>query len=81
MQMYLDKTLSTRGSAHKLYGFYIGLREDSADILGANDLKARGYAFDCLNDPSAHRLERPFLGLIETPFLEQSGSVKRYVFN
>lgn len=80
MQKYLTRTLSLYGNENcQLYGYYIGLRETAVDVLGKHNLNAKGYAFDCLNNSSDNSMERAFLGLIETPFLEQSGSVKRYV--
>ena len=42
-------------------------------------MQKEGYAFDQFNNVNDQSLERFFLGLLEIPFLEQNGSVKRYV--
>lgn len=79
MQKYLSKTLERLGlPTNNIYGFYVGLTNKAKENLGANCYKAKGYAFDCLNGDSKE-LERPFVGLFETLFLEQLGSVKKYL--
>ena len=62
-------------------GFYIGLTKKSKENLGKSGLQAHGYAFDVLNNSDDFDMERPFVGLFETLFLEQSGSIKRYISN
>lgn len=81
MQRYLEKTLDELGVEHDIVGFYFGLTQKAYINLGENNLKAKAYLFDCLNDPESFDMERPFVGLFETLFLEQNGSVKRYICN
>lgn len=77
MQMYLTKTLNQLGIKPDISGYYVGLTLKARENLGKNNLEGYGYGFDCLNrdDPE---LESSYIGLIESMFLEQSGSVKRY---
>lgn len=79
MQMYLCKTLSELGIEFDIHGYYVGLTEKSKENIGGNHLNALGYVFDRLNNNFDRDLERPFVGLFETLFLEQNGSVKKYV--
>lgn len=78
MQKYLTQTLNRMGISHDIIGYYVGLTEKSIDNIGKAGLKAKGYAFDRLNGISETDMERPFVGLFETLFLEQSGSVMKY---
>lgn len=80
MQYFLTKTLDKMNINNKIFGYYIGLTEKSLGNLKQNGLKAKGYAFDAMNKGDQDR-ERPFVGLFETLFLEQAGSVKKYKFN
>ncbi len=77
MQKYLTKTLNKFDIKNDIVGYYFGLTLKSKDNLEKNNLKAKAYLFDCLNEKS-EELERPFVGLFETLFLEQDGSVKKY---
>lgn len=78
MQKYLLQTLKRLGISSNIMGYYVGLTEKSKENLGCNSYTAKGYVFDCLNDKSSFDMERPFVGLFETMFLEQNGSVMRY---
>lgn len=78
MQKYLTFTLRKMNKKSNIVGYYIGLTEKSIENLRKNNLCAKGYAFDQLNDIYSEDLERPFVGLFETLFLEQKGSVMRY---
>lgn len=77
MQRFLTDTLNKMNVKNNIHGYYVGLTKKSLDNLKKNGLKAKGYAFDAMNkdDPD---MERPFVGLFETLFLEQAGSVKKY---
>lgn len=77
MQHFLIETLDNMKIANNVSGYYIGLTKKSLNNLKENSLSAQGYAFDAMNNGDAD-LERPFVGLFETLFLEQAGSVKRY---
>lgn len=78
MQKYLITTLNELNIPSNICGYYIGLTEKAKENLGKHRFTAKGYAFDVLNDSNAFDMERPFVGLFETLFLEQSGSVKKY---
>lgn len=77
MQKYLQKALERFGISHDIQGYYVGLTLKSRENLGKNSYKAQAYAFDCLNR-NDEELESAYIGLIETMFLEQDGSVKNY---
>lgn len=78
MQHFLNETLRKMNISPKIIGYYIGLTKKSRENLGKSKLKGYGYAFDRLHS-NGEDLERPFVGLFETLFLEQAGSVKCYV--
>ncbi|WP_125711241.1 HAD family hydrolase [Lacticaseibacillus porcinae] len=78
MQKYLLETLQANHFDANIVGYYVGLTAKAKSNLGKYDYSARGYVFDNLHH-SGKDLERPFVGLFETLFLEQSGSVKRYI--
>ncbi|NRO13044.1 hypothetical protein IMAU30046_01721 [Lactobacillus helveticus] len=78
MQMYLNKSLKELGITPNIIGYYIGLTLKSRENLENNNLTAYGYTFDCLNNTNDKELESSFIGLIESLFLEQHGSVKKY---
>lgn len=80
MQRYLQQTLNQLGIAYEISGFYLAVadyytKNDSVD----NPLDLNGYLFDFKHDPSAVDTRSSYVGLFETLFLEQGGSVKRYV--
>ena len=77
MQKYLQKALERFCIPHDIQGYYVGLTLKSRENLGKNGYKAQAYAFDCLNR-NDEELESAYIGLIETMFLEQNGSVKNY---
>lgn len=78
MQKYLLGTLENMEVKNDICGYYVGLTHKARKNLGELSYRAKGYAFDNLNNPNGFDLERPFVGLFETLFLEQEGSVKRY---
>ena len=63
----------------ELVGFYFGLTEKAKGKLSLTNT-ANAYVFDNYNY-SSEELERPFVGLFESLFLEPKGSVKRYHIN
>ena len=80
MQRYLCETLEMIGVEHEIKGLYVGV----ADYYKRNqsvvpDLDLNGYLFDFLHYPSAVDPRSSFVGLFETLFLEQAGSVVKYV--
>ena len=79
MQKYLQNALNYfLGIDCDLNGFYIGLTEGAKHVLEDRKYQVKGYAFDRFNGESQENMERPFVGLFETLFLEQDGSVKNY---
>ncbi len=79
MQRYLDETLTKMEIEHSIKGFYIGV----ADYYKRNtavlpELDLNGYLFDFLHNCNAVDKRSPFVGLFETLFLEQDGTVKNY---
>jgi len=81
MQKYLRNIFNTLpGYENKeLVGFYFGLTEKAKGNLSLTNT-ANAYVFDNYNFTS-EELERPFVGLFESLFLEPKGSVKRYHIN
>ncbi|MHC3376676.1 HAD family hydrolase [Ligilactobacillus equi] len=77
MQRFLKKTLDTLNIKNNIYGYYIGI----ADYYTRNmsvPLNMRGYLFDFKNNANEIDKRSSFVGLFETLFLEQGGSVKNY---
>lgn len=83
IQKYLLQALDSFGIKSDITGFYIGLNKKSRSVLGTNGFKGKGYAFDFLNNETKQykTIERPFVGLFETLFLERGGSVKKYIYD
>lgn len=79
MQRYLTQTLIKLRIQHQITGFYLGVadfyKKNEVDGL---DLDLNGYLFDFKHNPHAVDCRSSFVGLFETLFLEQEGSVKRY---
>ena len=78
MQKALTDTLNDIHIDNDIYGYYVGMTNKSKIILRGQEGKAKGYAFDCFNRQD-EELESAYIGLIESMFLEQDGSVKRYI--
>lgn len=79
MQRYLEQTLSKLNIGHEVVGFYTGVAayfKRNADVLPGINLN--GYVFDFKNDTHAKDRRSGFVGLFESLFLEQGGSVKNY---
>ena len=81
MQKYLRNIFNTLPGYEdkELVGFYFGLTEKAKGKLSSINT-ANAYIFDNYNY-SSEELERPFVGLFESLFLEPKGSVKRYHIN
>lgn len=79
MQRYLTETLNKLGIDAKIKGYYIGVADyykRNIEVIPTLDLN--GYLFDFLHDKDAKDKRSAFVGLFETLFLEQGGSVKNY---
>ena len=81
MQKYLRNIFNTLPGYEdkELVGFYFGLTEKAKGKLSSINT-ANAYIFDNYNY-SSEELERPFVGLFESLFLEPKGSVKKYHIN
>lgn len=81
MQKYLRNIFNTLPGYEdkELVGFYFGLTEKAKGNLSLTNT-ANAYVFDNYNY-SSEELERSFVGLFESLFLEPKGSVKRYHIN
>lgn len=79
MQRYLIETLNKLGIKSQIKGFYIGVADyykRNVNVISTLDLN--GYLFDYMHDVNAKDKRSAFVGLFETLFLEQGGSVKNY---
>jgi len=80
MQRYLEQTLTKLEIPHEISGYYTGVSAyytRNAEVVPDFDIS--GYLFDFKNDTNAIDKRSCFVGLFETLFLEQGGSVKNYV--
>lgn len=79
MQRYLIETLNKLGINANVKGYYIGVADYyKRNIEVIPNLDLNGYLFDFLHDKNAKDKRSAFVGLFETLFLEQGGSVKNY---
>lgn len=79
IQKYLIQILASRELTGRVNGYYLGLTYKAHEKTSNSLFKAQGYLFDRFNFPDDYKdMERPFVGLFETLFPEQKGSVKRY---
>lgn len=82
MQRFLDQTLTTLDIEHEIYGYYIGVAayfKRNTEVV--NHLNMHGYLFDFKNNENEVDKRNCFVGLFETLFLEQGGSVKNYTIS
>lgn len=80
MQRYMIETLEKLGIKHEIQGYYTGVVsyvKRNAKVIP--NLKMSGYLFDFLNDANAVDIRKGYVGLFETLFLEQDGSVSGYM--
>ena len=80
MQRYLQQVLTQLSIEHDITGFYLAVADFyTKNLIPGVKLDLNGYLFDFQHNPNAKDTRRSFVGLFETLFLEQGGSVKRYV--
>ena len=80
MQRYMIETLEKLGIKHEIQGYYTGVVSYvKRNTKVIPDLKMSGYLFDFLNDANAVDIRKGYVGLFETLFLEQDGSVSGYM--
>lgn len=79
MQRYLSETLNKLQIKVQIKGYYIGVADYyKRNIQVVPNLDLNGYLFDFQHDKKAIDKRSAFVGLFETLFLEQGGSVKNY---
>lgn len=78
MERYLTRTLNTLHIPHDIYGYYIGVADYYTKNIKEFPLRMKGYLFDFKNDDKAVDKRSSFVGLFESLFLEQAGSVENY---
>lgn len=78
MERYLTQTLNTLHIPHDIYGYYIGVADYYTKNIKEFPLRMKGYLFDFKNDDKAMDKRSSFVGLFESLFLEQAGSVENY---
>lgn len=79
MQRYLTETLKKLGFHSNIVGYYFGVAEyckRNLDVI--SDLNLNGFLFDFSKNKNSIDLRSSFVGLFETLFLEQNGSVVNY---
>ncbi|EWM53020.1 HAD family hydrolase [Ruminococcus flavefaciens] len=79
IQKELIKALLSHGMDPDITGYYLGLDQRAKKNTDGISLKIKGYIWDNYNRRDTVYEEKPFVGLFEAPFLEQNGSVKKYV--
>lgn len=80
MQRYLCETLNMLKIQNEIKGYYIGVAEyfkRNKKVIPS--LNLNGYLFDFSHSESDTDIRSAFVGLFETLFLEQDGSVKNYI--
>lgn len=78
MQSFLYKLGKQLGLDVSMEGFYIGLAAGARAYRQKMPLNFSGYLFDCVANQADSDLRNPFVGVMETLFLSQSGSVMNY---
>ncbi len=79
MQRFLEQVLLKIDIEHHICGYYTGVAPYyTRNSKICPDLDLNGYLFDFKNDRLAIDKRSCFVGLFETLFLEQAGSVKNY---
>jgi predicted HAD superfamily hydrolase len=79
MQMYLHQVLDKLEISHEITGFYLGVAPFYKKNTGIDyNPDLNGYLFDFYHNPNDKDCRSSFVGLFESLFLEQDGSVKNY---
>ncbi len=79
MQRFLSQTLNKLNINNEIYGYYTGVAayyNRNQEVI--SNLNLNGYLFDFSHNPKDIDVRSSFVGLFETLFLEQDGSVKCY---
>lgn len=78
MQRYLMQSIEKIGIKANIYGYYTGIASYVKRNTIVLPMNLKGYLFDFNNNSNSVDLRSSFVGLFETLFLEQNGSVKNY---
>lgn len=82
MQRFLQTTLNEMGIKTEIYGYYTGIAKYyKRNVSDGFALNMHGYLFDFMHNPSDKDCRNCFVGLYEMLFLEDKGSVEKYVRN
>lgn len=82
MQRFLQTTLNEMGIKAEIYGYYTGIAKYyKRNVSDGFALNMHGYLFDFMHNPSDKDCRNCFVGLYEMLFLEDKGSVEKYVRN
>lgn len=81
MQRSLNQILNNLNIDHDIVGLYIGVADYFKRNVHESDLNMNGYLFDFKNNKNEVDKRSSFVGLFETMFLEQGGSVKNYSYS
>lgn len=81
MQRYLIQCMNKLNINVDIKGYYTGIANYVTRNTEVIPMDLKGYFFDFNNNPNDIDLRSSFVGLYESLFLEQKGSVKRYVQN
>lgn len=82
MQRFLQTTLNEMGIKAEIYGYYTGIAKYyKRNVSDGFVLNMHGYLFDFMHNSSDKDCRNCFVGLYEMLFLEDKGSVEKYVRN
>lgn len=82
MQRFLQTTLNEMGIKSEIYGYYTGIAKYyKRNVSDGFVLNMHGYLFDFMHNPFDKDCRNCFVGLYEMLFLENKGSVEKYVRN
>ena len=82
MQRFLQTTLKEMEINAEIYGYYTGIANYyKRNVSDGFALNMHGYLFDFMHNPSDKDCRNCFVGLYEMLFLENKGSVEKYVRN
>ncbi len=81
MQRNLIEILRNMDAKAEVTGYYMGITRHYKRQMQKNKMNMKGYIFDYAHDAVPVEKHRGFVGLFETFFLEQKGSVMKYEYN
>lgn len=81
MQSFLFRLAGKLGSDVSMEGYYMGLAAGAETYRQKMSLNFSGYLFDCAANQADKDLRSPFVGVMESLFLSQTGSVMNYTLD